>query len=177
MQNDGVDIDSDSDNYEVSGDYPFEDDSDLESDGEPEVPIPGAVEGVDGEHPSGELPEESDMIINALATTTDGYTYSSELEGSPAECFSDEVLPDLKQTASPDETSDEPHQTTSARDRTSDGNPSRPARLGSVKPIKDVAYTTYAIFLPVSLVSNELPLLVSNPLSHGYTLAKSLSNR
>ncbi|KAK0432035.1 hypothetical protein EV421DRAFT_2040915 [Armillaria borealis] len=142
MESDGVDIDSDGNNYEVSCDYPFEDDSDLESDGEPEVPTSGVADGVDGEHPSGNLPEGSDMIIDAVA---DGYTYSSELKGSSVECFSDEALqvPDLKQIASPDETSDELHQTTSARDRTSDRKPSRPARLGSVKPIKDVAYTTF----------------------------------
>ncbi|SJL14369.1 uncharacterized protein ARMOST_17825 [Armillaria ostoyae] len=142
MESDGVDIDSDGNNYEVSCDYPFEDDSDLESDGEPEVPTSGVADGVDGEHPSGNLPEGSDMIIDAVA---DGYTYSSELKGSSVECFSAEALqvPDLKQTASPDETSDELHQMTSARDRTSDWNPSRPTRLGSVKPIKDVAYTTF----------------------------------
>lgn len=169
MESDGIDIDSDGNNYEVSCDYPFEDDSDLESDGEPEVPTSGVADGVDGEHPSGDLPEGSDMIIDAVA---DGCAYSSELEGSPVESFSDEALPDLKQTASPHKNSGELHQRTSARDRTSDWNPSRPARLGSVKPIKDVAYTTYAISLPVSLVSNKPLLLVSNPLSHGYTLAK-----
>ncbi|PBK68299.1 hypothetical protein ARMSODRAFT_958419 [Armillaria solidipes] len=142
MESDGVDIDSDGNNYEVSCDYPFEDDSDLESDGEPEVPTSGVADGVDGEHSSGDLPEGSDMIIDAVA---DGYTYSSELKGSSVECFSDETLqvPDLKQTASSEGTSGELHQTTSARDRTSDWNPGRPARLGSVKPIKDVAYTTF----------------------------------
>lgn len=54
-------------------------------------------------------------------------------EDSPVVCFADLSLPDLKQTASPDETSGE---------RTGHWSPNRPARLGSVKPIKDVAYST-----------------------------------
>ncbi len=112
----------------VSCDYPFEDDSDLELNGELEVLRPDIVEG-DGKHPSGDLPEGPDMVMDALAIA-DGYAYISELEGSPVECFSDEALPDLKQTAS---NSGEPHQSTSAGDRTGDWNPSRPAaRLGSV---------------------------------------------
>ncbi|KAK0219087.1 hypothetical protein IW262DRAFT_1559198 [Armillaria fumosa] len=140
MESDGVDIDRDDNNYGVSCDYPFEDDSDLESDGEPEVLGLDSVDQVDGEHSSRHLPEGSDMIIDATAT---GYAYSSGLEGSPVECFADEALSDLKQTTSIHEISGELHQTTSAGDRTRDWNPSRPARSGSVKPIKDVAYTTF----------------------------------
>ncbi len=155
MESDGVDIDSDGISHEVCCDYPFEDDSDLESDGELEGPISGVADGVDGEHPSGDLPEEPDMIINETTTKAVGYAYSSELEGhSAVECFADETLPDLKQTASPHETSGELYQGISAGNRTNDWNTSRPARLGSVKPIKDVAYTTYAISLLVSSVSN-----------------------
>ncbi|PBK87720.1 hypothetical protein ARMGADRAFT_1065939 [Armillaria gallica] len=143
VESDGVDIDSDGISHEVCCDYPFEDDSDLESDGELEGSISGVADGVDGVHPSGDLPEEPDMIIDEATTTAVGYTYSSEPEGSVVECFADEALPDLKQTASPHETSGEFYQRMSAGNRTSDWNPGRPVRLGSVKPIKDVAYTTF----------------------------------
>ncbi|KAK0472460.1 hypothetical protein IW261DRAFT_1596805 [Armillaria novae-zelandiae] len=68
MEGKGVDIDRDNSNYGTSCDYPFEDDSDLESDGEPEVLRLDGVDEVEGEHPSGDLPEGSDMIIDAAAT-------------------------------------------------------------------------------------------------------------
>ncbi|KAK0498669.1 hypothetical protein EDD18DRAFT_1158632 [Armillaria luteobubalina] len=60
--------------------------------------------------------------------------YSPEPEDTPVVCFADSSLPNLKQTASPQETSG---------DCMGYWNPNRPARLGSVKSIKDVAYPTF----------------------------------